>query len=892
MSRLAGWASRIGTLLGSRQAERRMNAEFQFHIEKQTEHNIRLGMPPAEARRRALIEFGGNQQYREEMREGRGLFMLRETLHDARLSMRMFQRERAFSFSVVATLALAIGATTAVFTLMRRAVFEPLPYPEAGRLVSLGTRYGAWGIPFGVLSQPEVTDLAAQQRIFTAIAAWRLSALDLARDGGSQAERVKGLTASAPFFQVLQVAPVLGRVFQPEEDIPGAAPVVVLTHQLWQRLGGDSTLIGKELWLNSIRYRVLGVLPESFDFAGVEAVLPLKLDQVNPNGRGGHYLRAIGRLARDVTPEQSKGMLDVLSARLRTDYPNNYPADLQWSLVGRSLRDEVLGDSSNVLRFLVGAVVLVLLIACANVANLLLARLSRKERDVAMRTALGAGRARLVRQLLTESLILALTGTAIGIVLATFGANALLALSPGAIPRVNRLHLDVGVLLTAIGLAGGSVLLFGLAPAFRGTRSARRSAALWAGRGTSAEGWGGGSRGFMASLVTIEVALATLVVIWAGLLLKSYDRLARVDLGFVPSNALAFDISLSAENYPDAPRVNSFYDRIRSTLASLPGVQHVGGVRSLPLRSGTGSLDIELEGRPMPPGQTGQPDLQVVTPGYFESMGIRLVAGRLPDATDTPDGPVAAWVNESAARRLWPGESALGHRYHFYGDSATKWFTVVGVVGDVRTVAAGTPPVWEHYLLHSQLPRTLPIPDFHRTLSMVVRSSTDPAALISLVRAAVRDQDAKVAAAQVETVQAITSRAIARPRLVAMLLTTFGLLAGVLATVGIYGVLSYAVSRRTREIGIRMALGARGAQVVRMMATQGLEAAGLGILLGAAFAVIGSSLVKILLFDVAPRDPLVLGTGALAIATVALAAALIPARRAARVHPMETLRAD
>jgi predicted permease len=869
-----------------------MNAEFQFHIDRQTEHNIRLGMSPAEARRRALIEFGGTQQYREEMREGRGLAMLRESLRDGRLALRMFQRERAFSFSVVATLALAIGATTAVFTLMRRAILEPLPYPDSGRLVSLNTRYGAWGIPFGVLSQPEVTDLAAMRQAFTAVAPWRLSALDLAREGGSQAERVKGLTAGSQFFPVLQVNPVLGRVFQPEEDVPGAAPVVVLTHQLWNRLGSDSTLIGKELWLNSIRHRVLGVLPESFDFAGAEAVLPLKLDQVNPNGRGGHYLRAIGRLAPGVDLEQAKGMLEVLSARLRTDYPNNYPADLQWSLVGRSLRDEVLGDSSNVLQFLVGAVVLVLLIACANVANLLLARLSRKERDVALRTALGAGRGRLVRQLLTESLILALIGTGIGIVLATFGANALLALSPGAIPRVNKLQLDIGVLLTAIGLAGGSVLLFGLVPALRGTRSARRSVALWAGRGTSAEGWGGGSRGFMATLVTIEVALATLVVIWAGLLLKSYDRLARVDLGFTPSSALAFDISLSADTYPDPVRVNTFYDRLRSNLAALPGIQYAGGVRSLPLRSGTGSLDIELEGRPMPPGQTGQPDLQVMTPGYFQAMGIRLIQGRLPDATDTPEGPMTAWVNESAAKRLWPGESPLGKRYHFYGDSATKWFTVVGVVGDVRTVAAATPPVWEHYLLHAQLPRTLPIPDFHRSLSVVVRATTDPSALISLVQATVRDLDPKVAAAQVETMQAVTSRAIARPRLVAMLLTTFGLLAGLLATVGIYGVLSYAVSRRTREIGIRMALGARGAQVVRLMATQGLQAAAIGILLGAAFAVVGSKLVKILLFDVGPRDPLVLGAGALAIGLVALTAAFIPARRAARVHPMETLRAD
>ena len=869
-----------------------MNAEFQFHIDRQTEHNVRLGMTPAEARRRALIQFGGTQQYREEMREGRGLFVLRETLRDARRSLRMFHRERAFSFSVVATLALAIGATTAVFTLLRRAILEPLPFPEPGQLVSLGTRYGAWGVPFGSLSQPEVADLEGMGQAWTGVAAWRLNPVDLAREGGSQAERVRGLFASAAIFPVLRVMPDRGAPYRAEDDTPGAANVVVLTHRLWQRLGSDSTLIGKTLWLNSVSHRVLGVLPPSFEFANADAVLPLKLDRANPNGRGAHYLRAIGRLAPGLSLDQATGMLEVLSARLRTDYPGNYPADLQWSVVGRSLREEVLGDSGNVLNFLVGAVVLVLLIACANVANLLLARLTRKERDVTLRTALGAGRGRLVRQLLTESLILALVGTTIGILLATFGTNALLALSPGAIPRVNRLTLDIGVLLTAIGIAAGSVLLFGLAPALRGTRSSRRSAGLWGARGASAEGWGAGSRGFMASLVTVEVALATLVVIWAGLLLKSYDRLARVDLGFQPSGSLAFDITLSGETYPDPSRINLFFDRLRTQLAALPGIERVGGVLSLPLRSGSGSLDIELDGRSMPEGQTGHPNIQVVTPGYFEAMGIRLVAGRLPDASDRPDGPIVAWVNESAAARLWPGEPALGKRYHFAGDSATKWFTVAGVVGDVRSVAAATPPTWEHFLLHGQLPRSLPVPDFHRALSIVARSSGDPAALAPLVRATVKDLDPKVAPAQLETMEAVTSRAIARPRLVAMLLTTFGLLAGVLATVGIYGVLSYAVSRRTREIGIRMALGARGPQVVRLMAIQGLEAAAVGIVLGAGFALLGSGLVKILLFDVAPRDPLVLGAGALAIGLVALAAALIPARRASRVHPMETLRAE
>jgi len=638
---------------------------------------------------------------------------------------------------------------------------------------------------------------------------------------------------------------------------------------------------------------VLGVLHPSFELAGAAVVRPLRLNPAEPESRGAHYLRVIGRLAPGVSGERARLALEVVSARLRQDHPQNYRADMQWSLVGQSLRDSVLGDARDVLRMLTGAVVLVLLIACANVANLLLARMQRRERELALRTALGAGRGRLVRQLLTEGLVLALAGTAAGVVIATLGAGALLSLSPGAIPRVNRLEIDPGMLSTAVALAGGSALLFGLAPALKGTRHATGAWRGWGSRGTSAEGWGGGGRRFMASLVSLEVALAMLVVISAGLLLRSYARLSRVDLGFTPANVLAFDVTLPELAYGTPAAVTGFYQRLLDRLEHLPSAERAGGILSLPLRSGTGSIDIELEGRPPEPGQSApSPNLQVVTPGYFEAMRIPLLQGRFPAPSDDAEAPVAAWVNQAAADRLWPGEGALGKRFRLAGDTGSTWFTVAGVVGNVRTIAATREPGWEYYLAHAQLRRVLDVSDFHRGLSIVVRSSTDPGSLAGPARRILAEMDQRVAPAQVETMTAVSSRAIARPRLVASLLGAFALLAGVLALVGIYGVLSYAVSRRTREIGIRMALGARSAQVVRLMAGQGLGAAGIGIVLGAAAAFATGRLFATLLFGIGPRDPVVFAGSAAGLAVVALAAALIPARRAARVHPANTLRED
>jgi predicted permease len=892
MSLTQGIGARLRSLLGRRGTEQRIDREFQFHLDMETEQNIRLGLAPDEARRQAVLSFGAVQQHREEYRDGRGLRVVRELIRDARHSLRSLRREPSFAVSVVITLALAIGATTAVFTLMRRSVLEPLPYPSPGRLVSLTTRYAGWGLDHGSVSEPELTDLGAMPRTFSAVAAYRPVAQDLAGTDGQEAQRLNALQATASLLPVLGIVPALGRPFRSDEDVPGSPPVVLLSHGLWLRLGADSAIVGKTIRLNAVLHTVLGVLPRSFALENADLLLPLRLDPADQSSRGAHYLRVLGRLADGVSPAESDAALEALSARLRADYPEDYQPGMQWSLTGRPLHNAVLGDTAKVLGLLSGAVVLVLLIACANIANLMQARLQQRERELALRTALGAGRGRLVRQLLTEGLVLALVGTALGVIIAVAGGNQLLAFSPGAVPRVDRLGVDLGMLATAVAVAAGSVLLFGLLPALRGTRMGAGGPRVWGARGASAEGWRTG-RGIMGTLVTVEVGLAMLVVVAAGLLVQSYTRLVKLDLGFSAANAVAFNVTVPKAAYETPEAVSSFYARLVATLEQLPGVERAGGVLSLPLRSGTGSIDIEVDGHPAEPGRPAQsPGFQVVTPGYFEALRIPLLEGRLPAVSDDARAPVAAWVNRSAAQRLWPGETALGKRFRFPGDSARPWFTVAGVVGDVRTAAATAEPRWEYFLAHAQLPGVLNADIFHRPLSIVVRTTSDPGALGPSIRRVLAGLDSRVAPAQLELMTAVTSRAIARPRLVAVLLGAFALLSGVLATVGIYGVLSYAVSRRTREIGIRLALGARQEQVVRQMAGQGLRAAGVGIVIGGLAALGTSRLLEAQLFGIGPRDPVVFGASVLGLAIVSLAASLIPARRAASVQPARTLREE
>ena len=886
---LRGWLARLRSLLGRNAAERRMEDEFAFHIAMETQRNEARGMSAAEARRAALVSFGGPERYRVEMRAGRGFRWLSESVRDARLALRQLAREPAYTTSTILTLALSLGATTAVFSLMHRVVLAPLPYPESERVLQLATRYAGWGIEYGSVSQPEADDLS-KLSAFASVAPYRRNPIDIAlRD---RAERARGLYASAELFHVLRITPLLGRGFTKQEDVPGGAAVAVLTYGVWQRMGADSAIIGSVVRLNAVPHTIVGVLGESFDFAGhSEIVIPLRLNAAEPFARGSHMLAVVGRLADGVSEQRAHEELSALSGRLRAEYTDNYTPDMRFALVARPLRDAVIGNVNMSLRLLAAAVVLVLVITCANVANLVLARTHRREREFAVRTALGAGRGRLIRQILVESLVLSLIGATVGLAIATAGTNALLAITPDSIPRISTLRVDVPMFLIAMLVAWGSAIAFGLIPAFRITRG--NGQAVWqhwaSARGASIGGWRR-SHSAMSLLITLQFAFAVWVVIWAGVLSRSYLRLTRVDLGFASASVLAFDVTVPEAKYNEPQRVTHFYRELAQRLEREPDVTHVGGVRSLPLRSGTGSIDIELAENPLEPGESApSPVIQVVTAGYFDAMQIPLERGRLPQATDDERAPLVAWVNRVAADRLWPGQDPLGKRFRFAGDTTDYWFTVAGVVGNVHTSAVRTAPVWEYYLLHPQLPRALDVSDFHRGLSMVVRTTGDPVTLAPRVRRLLRDMDESVAPAQIETMDAVVSRAISRPRLLALLLGVFALLAAVLATVGVYGVLSYAVGARTREIGIRVALGASRATVMTLMMRDGLRAALIGLIAGTVTATVGSRLLESHVYGVGAHDPLVYVVSVTALLLVAGVATLLPARTAARVPPAVAL---
>jgi predicted permease len=567
---------------------------------------------------------------------------------------------------------------------------------------------------------------------------------------------------------------------------------------------------------------------------------------------------------------------------------------MKWSLVSQPLRDAVLGNADGVLRLISGAVILVLLIACANVANLLLTQMHRREREFSFRTALGAERGRLMRQLLVEGLVLSLIGGAAGLLFATSGTNALLRIAPNALPRMDGLHVDARMMLLATLTACGTAILFALFPALRMTRAAQDNAwTNWSGsRGTSAGGWRN-ARSIMPGLISVQVGLAAFVVIWAALLVRSYEMTSHAKLGFDSANTLAFDITLPETAYAEPPAATQFYRSLISGLKAEPGVLNAGGVLSLPLRSGTGSIDIELEGHPVAAGQSApSPTVQVITPGYFETMGIALERGRLPLASDDEHAPIMAWVNRSAAAKLWPNEDALGKRFRFNGDTTDVWFTVAGVVADVRTVGVQRDATWEYYIPHAQMGRVIDVSDFYRAMSVVVKTRDEPASLAPRIRQIVRALDAGVAPAKLEPMTEVVARATARPRLMAMLLGTFAALALTLAMVGVYGVLSYAVSSRTREIGIRMAIGASGALVMRLVLRDGLRAVVFGLAAGCVLAAAASRFVRDQLYQVDALDPRAYLFGAGLLLLLAAAGALVPTRAAVRIRPSEALRAE
>jgi putative ABC transport system permease protein len=812
-----------------------------------------------------------------------------DLLADLRYALRLWTKRPAFTVVVVATLALGIGANSAIFSVVDAALLQPLPYRQPAGLVAIYSQFPTLGFDKFWISPPEFLELRRWATSFDEVGAYRTGRVNVS--GGDEPQRVRSAIASASLFRALGVDAELGRYYGEEEDVAGAAPVVLLGHDLWQRsFGGDRGLVGKSVTVDGAPRTVVGVMPAGFDVADshVEVWEPLALDPADPGGRGSHYLYLIGRLKAGVTLAQARLELAGLLNRWAEEFPDTHvPRPERHPLIYLSLLDDLVGAARPAMLLLAGAVGLVLLIACANVANLLLARAESRQREVAVRTALGAARGRLVRQFLAESVLLALVGGAVGVVLAVWGVNAVLAANPEGVVRVEHIGLDGKVLAFTFAVALATGLLFGLAPALHARSRTFFNPLREGGRATV----GRRRRLFRAALVVAEVALAAVLVIGAGLLLKSFWTLGHVDPGFEPAGALTLQLSLPESSYPEAADTYGFFQRLLAGLGSLPGVAEASAMTGLPPLRDVNANDTEFEGVPGPPD--GPPQnvdyYQFVNLGYFRTMGVPLVRGRAFRTEDVGGAPVAV-VDQRLAQVFWPDSDPIGKRLRPpYGDD-TPWFTVVGVARDVKQGGLDRPAGTELYFLSDQVEKAFSYP--LRTRNVVVRTAGDPLALSGAVREEVRRLDPALPIAGLQTLEQAVSGSITGSRFLALLVGIFALLALTLAAVGTYGVLSYSVEERRHEVGVRMALGARAGGVLRLILGQGLALVCLGLVLGLAGSWALHRLLASVLFAVAPSDPATLAVVTALLLAVALAACLVPARRATRVDPVISLRAE
>jgi predicted permease len=813
--------------------------------------------------------------------------MMDALLHDLRYALRSFRKSPGFTLVAICTLALGIGATTAIFSVVNGVLLRPLPYANPTSLVMLWNRWQGW--PATWLSQPEYWDFSEQTHSFDGIAAFTNGTENLTGDGNPERVRAGLVTANA--FPLLGVQPALGRVFVAEEDRPGSG-VAVISDGLWRRrFGADPAIVGRSILLNDSSVTVLGVMPPGFqlplDFTGQPMDLwrPLALnrDSAAVAGRGNHGLNAFARLKPGVTVAAANADVGVIATRMTELYPQEEPTGFGSFIV--SVSQQVMGDVRPALLLLLGATGFVLLVACANVANLLLARSEVRQREVAVRTALGAGRGRLVRQMLTESVVLALAGGALGLLLADWGLHALLASAPTGIPRLGEVGMDGRVLAFALIASIGTGILFGLAPALHLAVRDLHLVLKSSGRGSTA---GGARRRVRHALVVSEIAVAFVLVIGGALLIQSFVRLRAVDAGFNPANVLTMQISLSPSRYVSSDRVHAFYRTLIDRTRALPGVQSAGAIRALPMDGVIGDWGFTVEGSPLSPGTHMAGDWQVVSPGYFRTMQVPLEHGRLFTDADGADAPGAILMNEALARRAFPDGDAIGRRVRMGGER--DWRTVVGIVGNVRQRGLDADIRPELYLPHAQFPKGER--SALRDMYLVIRTAHDPAAITSAVRREVHALDPTVPIASVRTMDTVVGSWAAERRLSMSVLTILAAVALALAAVGTYGVMSYAVAQRTQEIGLRVALGAQPGDVVRLVVRQGagLALAGVGIGLVAAFAL--TRFMHNMLYQVGATDPATFAGIAVLLAGTALVATYIPARRATRVNPVIAMRAD
>jgi predicted permease len=801
-------------------------------------------------------------------------------LLDLRFALRQLRRRPLFALAAAGTLALGIGAATAVFSVADAVLLRPLPYPEPERLVVVQALAG--GREIGT-SEPEYLDFRAETLVFEGLAAVAPTSTLLQSSG--RAERVEAAGVTRELFSTLGVAPVLGRVFDESETRPGGDRVVVLSHGLWRSaFGGREEVLGRGIRLGADLYRVIGVMPPGFAFPGDETRLwvPLRIDEAEPWERNNHYLGVVGRLGPRVGLDQAGDRVAAVFRRGLESYPDMYPIEEPFEVEVRSLLEHRVGATRPALLALSGAVLLLLLIACANVAHLLLGRAAARAEEVGLRAALGAGPSALVRQFLVEGAALSLLGGLAGVGAAWLGLRGLLALYPEALPRAREAALDGRALATAALLTLLAALLFGLAPARHGLRSSLRS------RLARSAGSGRGRRLHVAS----QNALAAVLLVGAMLLIRSFATLLSVDPGFRWDRTLTATVHLPALEYPEAPQVAAAYQELLDGVRALPGVAEAGAVWDLPTVGGAGSSSWSLvvEGRPAA-SVSEAPDYspQYVTPGAFEALGIELVRGRLVEGGDLPGRQLVAIVNETMAHELWPGEDPLGKRFRMFPEG-NPWLTVVGVVADVRQRGVAEVPRGEMYFPHRQsFEGAYGSP---REMTLVVRHTIAVAALAPALRQVAESLPGPPAVFDLRTLEEVRSLGLARERFLVALFGLFSAAALALAAVGVYGVLAWEVARRRRELGVRMALGAAPARLLGSVVGRGLGPSVAGLAVGLAAALALGRLLSGLLYGVEPWDPASFATVAVTLTLVATAASLLPARSASRTDPAAVLRGE
>jgi putative ABC transport system permease protein len=809
---------------------------------------------------------------------------MQSLLQDLRYAARMLLRNPGFTFVAVVTLALGIGANTAIFSVVHAVLLRPLPYPESEQLAWVWMDNRKEGIHEDIASWPNFVDWRTQNQVFEGLAGVRDRTFNLT--GSGEPEELRGANVTINFFDLMRVNPKTGRGFTSDEEQEGRDRVVVIGNGLWQRrFSGDPNVVGQILSLNGQNHTIIGIMPPGFQFPNkTELWLPLVPDARTRDARGAFWLPVIGRLKPGVTRTQAQAEMGTIGNRLEQQYPDS---NTGFGINVVQMHEQLVGRMRLALLVLLGAVGCVLLIACANVTNLLLARAASRQKEMGIRAALGAGRWRVARQLLTESVLLAVCGSALGLLMAYWGLKALVALAPADFPSANSIGISGRVLLFTMALSLLTGLIFGLIPALQISQPALSEVLKDGSRsGGGGGGGGGGVRGqaTRSALVVAEIALALMLLAGAGLMLKSSWQLQQINPGFNPANVLKVRLNLPGSKYPEGTNVQAFYQQLLERLSALPGVQAAGATSSVLLNKVHNSAGFAIEGRPIEAGAS-RPELPIdsVSPSYFQVMGIQLLKGRVFNEQDKRDGLSVAIVNDTMARRYWPTEDPIGKRFTF-GDPRpdARWLTVVGVVRDSKRQGLDAEVRIESFLAHAQRPL--------RAMELVIRTPDNPLAMARTVRETIWSMDRDLPVSEIQTVEQLLGERTAPRRFNLLLFALFAAVALILAAIGIYGVMSYAVTQRTQELGIRLALGAQVRDVLKLVMRRGLVLTLIGVGIGLFAAMAATRLMSNLLFGISATDPLTFATITLILVFVALLACYIPARRATRVDPMIALR--